>query len=85
MSILNYKFKNPISSEFLKNDIKTLKIINSKLKSNYSSQNSGMDIEGKYTINDKDYQNFYFKNQISKNSNIIKFDLDYYNVINLIF
>ncbi len=85
VSILNYKFKNPISSEVLKNDIKTLKIINSKLKSNYSSQNSGMDIEGKYTINDKDYQNFYFKNQISKNSNIIKFDLDYYNVINLDF
>ncbi len=85
VSILNYKFKNPISSEFLKNDIKTLKIINSKLKSNYSSQNSGMDIEGKYTINDKDYQNFYLKNQISKNSNIIKFDLDYYNLINLDF
>ena len=70
---------NPIKNILLQEELKKIYLSDLRIKSFFSLNNSIFDGEGKYSLNNLDFLKINFVNNINKNTNNLKINLDYNN------
>lgn len=70
---------NPIKNILIQEELKKIYLSDLRIKSFFSLNNSSFDGEGKYSLNNLDFLKINFVNNINKNTNNLKINLDYNN------